>query len=116
MQPTLHPGMSVALDAHGLSCLALIPVPHTMPNVWIPPLMRSLSGNRDQLAVPGATLREVVANLEKECPGIRDRLFQDEKIKPGIAIAIDGVVHTKGLGAPVNEESEIHFVPAISGG
>ena len=87
-----------------------------MPNVWIPPLMRSLSGNRDQLVVPGDTLREVVNNLEKECPGIKDRLFQDGKIKPGIAIAIDGVVHTKGLGTPVDDKSEIHFVPAISGG
>ncbi len=78
--------------------------------------MRSLSNNRDQLVVPGTTLREVVANLEQECPGIRERLFQDGKIKPGIAIAIDGVVNTKGLGVPVQADSEIHFVPAISGG
>lgn len=78
--------------------------------------MRSLSGERAQLDIPGVTLREVVDNLDRECPGIKDRLFEDGRIKPGIAIAVDGVVQTKGLGTPVADTSEIHFVPAISGG
>ncbi len=78
--------------------------------------MRPLSGNRSQLEIAGATVREVIDNLEAECPGIKDRLLADGRVKPGIAIAIDGVVLTKGLGTKMAPDSEVHFVPAISGG
>lgn len=87
-----------------------------MASVWIPPLMRSLSGNRERLEIAGETVREVIDNLERECPGIQARLFEDGRVKPGIAIAVDGVIQTRKLGAPVKPDSEIHFVPAISGG
>ena len=78
--------------------------------------MRALSDGRDQLDVPGATIREVIDNLERECPGIKERLCADGRIKPGIAVAVDGVMQTKKLGTPVQTASEVHFVPAISGG
>lgn len=87
-----------------------------MPTVWIPPLMRALSAGRDRLDVPGTTIREVIDNLERECPGIKARLCADGRIKPGIAVAVDGVMQTKKLGTPVKAASEVHFVPAISGG
>ena len=87
-----------------------------MPSVWIPPLMRSLSGGRENLDVPGTTIREVLDNLEAECPGIRARLFDGDRVRPGIAIAVDGIIKTKKLGSEVSPNSEIHFVPAISGG
>ncbi len=78
--------------------------------------MRSLSGNRTQLEIAGESVREVIENLEAECPGIKDRLLAEGRVKPGIAVAIDGVVLTKGLGTKVAPDSELHFVPAISGG
>lgn len=78
--------------------------------------MRALSDGRDQLDVLGTTIREVIDNLERECPGIKDRLCADGRIKPGIAVAVDGVMQTKKLGTPVKAASEVHFVPAISGG
>ena len=78
--------------------------------------MRSLSGNRENLDIPGATIREVLDNLEAECPGIRARLFDGDRVRPGIAIAVDGIIKTKKLGSEVAPDSEIHFVPAISGG
>lgn len=87
-----------------------------MPSVWIPPLMRSLSGGRENLDIPGTTIREVLDNLEAECPGIRARLFDGDRVRPGIAIAVDGIIKTKKLGSEVSPDSEIHFVPAISGG
>ena len=93
-----------------------MPGPLPMPSVWIPPLMRSLSGGRENLDIPGTTIREVLDNLEAECPGIRARLFDGDRVRPGIAIAVDGIIKTKKLGSEVAPGSEIHFVPAISGG
>ena len=78
--------------------------------------MRPLSGNRSHLKIAGETVREVIDNLEAECPGIKERLLAEGRVKPGIAIAIDGVVLTKGLGTKMAPDSEVHFVPAISGG
>ena len=87
-----------------------------MPVVWIPSLMRALTGNREQVEVSGETLREVVENLEKEHPGIRDRVIEDDRIRPGLAVSINGEVTNEGLRARVAEDDEIHFVAAISGG
>lgn len=87
-----------------------------MPKVWIPPLLRSLSDNRVELDIAGETLREVIDNLDAECPGIKDRVMEGRRMKPGIAVAVDGVVMSKKLGTPLKPESEVHFVPAISGG
>jgi molybdopterin synthase sulfur carrier subunit len=66
--------------------------------------------------VPGGTLRQVIAALDKECPGRAERLQQDDRIASGLAVSIDGVVTSRGLHARVEPHSEIHFLPAIGGG
>ncbi len=87
-----------------------------MPVVWIPSLMRALTDNQDQICVDGETLREVVQNLEAKHPGIRGRVIEDDRIKPGLAVSINGEVTNDGLRARVTANDEIHFVAAISGG
>jgi hypothetical protein len=63
-----------------------------MATVHIPPQMRDLSGGREELAVEGGTLRQVIGNLDAACPGIAARLVADDRIAPGLAVSIDGVV------------------------
>ena len=89
-----------------------------MATVWIPPLMRSLTDNEQKVEVPGETLRDVIDNLDDRFPGIKDRLMEEGRVRPSIAVAIDGEVNNEGvsLSASVAGDSEIHFVPAISGG
>ena len=87
-----------------------------MPEVWIPSLMRSLTRGQEQVQVPGETVREVIENLEARFPGISERICEDGRIRPGLAVAIDGVVGNDGMRQRVAEESEVHFVTAISGG
>ena len=87
-----------------------------MPVVWVPSLMRDLTGGEEQVSVPGSTLRQVVASLEQAYPGMRDRLMDDDGIKPGIAVVIDGETALMGLLEPVSPDSEVHFLPAIGGG
>lgn len=85
-------------------------------DVWIPPLHRDLSGGVEHVDIPGETVGQVVAGLEKKFPGIEDRLCEDGKIRPYIAISIDGEVTYRGLRHKLTQPTEIHFVPAISGG
>jgi molybdopterin synthase sulfur carrier subunit len=87
-----------------------------MAVVWIPSLLQSLTGGEETLVVSGATVGEIIDNLEGRFPGIKDRLVQGGEIRPHIAVAIDGDVSPEGLEQDVRESSEIHFIPALSGG
>lgn len=87
-----------------------------MANVFIPALLRKLTGGKDRTTATGATLREIINDLERQFPGFRDRIVEDGDLVGSVAVSIDGEVITGGLSEPVSPESEIHFVPAIAGG
>jgi sulfur-carrier protein len=87
-----------------------------LPAVWIPALLRDLTGGQQTVRVPGKTVRQVIENLESRYPGIRARLCDGDRLQPSIAVAVDGEISPSGLRQRVQETSEIHFLPAISGG
>ena len=78
--------------------------------------MRDLTGGEARVTVPGATLRQIINNLEAMYPGAKDRLCDDDGINPAVAVVVDGEQTRLGLLQPVGETSEVHFLPAISGG
>lgn len=87
-----------------------------MPTVWIPPLLRSLTAGQESVQVAGATLRETIDALDARFPGIKARLCQGDAMRPGLSVVIDGQVSRGGLSEAVQENSEVHFIPAIAGG
>ena len=87
-----------------------------MAVVYIPAQLASLTGGRSLVEVEGATVRQLIDNLETRWPGIRERLVLDGRLRSNISVAVDGEVSPVGLLEPVSEESEVHFVAAISGG
>jgi len=84
--------------------------------VFIPPLLRSYTGGASSVTVSGDTVREVIAELDMRFPGIGPRLVDDGRIRPGMSLCVDSVVSTAGLRHKLTEASEVHFLPAISGG
>jgi molybdopterin converting factor small subunit len=78
--------------------------------------MRDLTSGTEKVSVAGETLRQVIRHLEETYPGVTERLCDEGRLKPTIAVVIDGRVARKGLLEQVGNDSEIHFVPAISGG
>jgi hypothetical protein len=87
-----------------------------MPLVWIPSQLLDLCAGLRQVRVPGRTVAEVIANLDADCPGIAARLLDGDRLVPEIAVSVDGAVSTLGLLEPVEDRSEVFFVPAIQGG
>ena len=87
-----------------------------MAAVWIPSLLRNLTDGKETLQVPGSTVREVIDNLDRLHPGIKARLCEGDELRRGLAVAIDSQLAQHGLAQHVPEDSEVHFVPAISGG
>lgn len=87
-----------------------------MPVVWIPALLRDLTGEQEELTVPGETVRQLIEHLNERYPGIEARLCQEGRVRPNITVIVDGVVSRQRLRHRLTETSEVHFVPAISGG
>jgi molybdopterin synthase sulfur carrier subunit len=87
-----------------------------MATVFIPALLRKLTGGKDRVQAQGNSVWEVVDNLERQFPGIRERIVQGNDLAPSLAVSVDGEVVPTRLLEPVQEASEIHFLPAIGGG
>jgi molybdopterin synthase sulfur carrier subunit len=87
-----------------------------MPVVWSPSLMRNLTGEKETVTVPGMTVGQVIEELERQYPGIKSRLCDGESLRPGMTVAVDSQIGRLGLAEPVNDNSEVHFLPAVSGG
>ena len=87
-----------------------------MAKVFIPSLMQKLTAGQDILDINGATVREIIENLEQNYPGIKVRLVDKYKMKSNISVAVDGEVSPLGLLEKVSANSEVHFIPAVGGG
>lgn len=87
-----------------------------MPIVFVPPMMRRLTGGAECVEVEGKTLRQVIEALERRYPGTKQWLCEEDRLRPGVAAAIDGEVATMGLLQPVPPNAEVHFIPALGGG
>jgi molybdopterin synthase sulfur carrier subunit len=87
-----------------------------MATVWIPPLLRDLTGGQERVVVPGEKVRDLIAALDARHPGLAARLVEDGALRRGIVLTIDGIANRQGVRARVQPDSEVHFVPAIGGG
>jgi molybdopterin converting factor small subunit len=87
-----------------------------MALVFLSAMLQPLTGGVSQVRVAGRTIRAIINNLEERFPGVKERLLQDGDLRPDIAVAIDGEMGLDGLAEQVGEDSEVHFIPPISGG
>ena len=89
-----------------------------MAEVWIPPKLQELTGGKQQVQVEGTSVRRLINNLEILHPGIKEFLVDDgeDDLVVGLAVIIDGEVSLLGMLEKVQENSEVHFLPAIGGG
>ena len=78
--------------------------------------MQELSNGEQRVNVQGNNVRQVIDNLDAVYPGFKERLTEDGRVKPNISVAIDGEITPLGMIEKVSEDSEVHFLPAISGG
>ncbi|HZP26882.1 MAG TPA: MoaD/ThiS family protein [Dehalococcoidia bacterium] len=87
-----------------------------MATVWIPAAWQDHTGGKQLIQIPGATIRQIINNLDAAYPGMKELLMEDGAIKPDIAVAVDGELARLGLLEDVGENSEVQFLPAIAGG
>ncbi|MGD1094949.1 MAG: MoaD/ThiS family protein [Bryobacteraceae bacterium] len=87
-----------------------------MAIVFIPRRLAEVTGAPSRSEVEGSTVRQLIENLERAYPGIREQLVEEDRLKPHISVAVDGIVCPLGLLERTGSASEVHFVAAISGG
>jgi molybdopterin synthase sulfur carrier subunit len=89
--------------------------------VYIPGPLRAFSGGMRHVQIQSspATLRDALEELWRICPGIRDRLVNEEgQLREHINIFVgkENVRYTGEFATPLGAEAEISILPAVSGG
>ena len=87
--------------------------------VRVPTPLRRFSGGQGEAPAGGATIRQVIEDLEKRHAGIRERLLDDKgEIRRFVNIYLNGddVRFLESLNSKVKDGDDISIVPAIAGG
>ena len=90
-----------------------------MPIVRIPTPLRKLTAGKEEVAASGATIGELLADLETRFPGLKERLLDDTgRLRRYVNIyqGAEDVRFLQSLDTPVKDTDEISIVPAIAGG
>jgi molybdopterin synthase sulfur carrier subunit len=87
--------------------------------VRIPTPLRKLTSGKGEVEIEGQTVQEVIDNLEKHYPGIRERLCDEAgELRRFVNLYINekDIRFIQGKETPLNEGDEVSIVPAIAGG
>ncbi|MCA9597295.1 MAG: MoaD/ThiS family protein [Myxococcales bacterium] len=86
--------------------------------VRIPTPLRTLTGGEEAVTVDGATVRDVIEDMEKKHPGMRERLLDDKGVRRFVNIYVgdEDIRFLDGLDTKMEDGTEISIVPAIAGG
>jgi sulfur-carrier protein len=88
---------------------------------YIPGPLRVFCGGSHHVRIDSspATLRDAFEALCQQCPGIRDRLVNEEgQLREHINIFVgnEDIRYTGDFSTPLGPEAEISILPAVSGG
>ena len=86
--------------------------------VRIPTPLRTLTGGNDEVKALGATVGAVIDDLEKNHPGIKDRLLDEKGVRRFVNIYVgeEDIRFLEGLKTELKGGEQISIVPAIAGG
>lgn len=90
-----------------------------MASVRIPTPLRKLSGDRDELDIKASNVTELIEELEKECPGIKERICdEDGNIRRFINIYVndEDIRFLNGSETELQGSDIVSIIPAIAGG
>ena len=87
--------------------------------VRIPTQLRSLTGGNSEVAVEGGTVKEVIDNLEKNYPGIGERLLDESgslRRFVNVYLVDEDIRFLDGLNTSLNPGQSLSIVSAVAGG
>ncbi len=86
--------------------------------VRIPTILRTYTGGAKAVDGSGATLDELLDNLDKAHGGLRERLVDGEKLRLFVNVYLndEDVRFLGGLETPVKDGDTVTVLPAVAGG
>ena len=86
--------------------------------VRIPTILRSYTDGAKAVEGEGATLDELIADLESRHPGLRERLVEDGALRRFVNVYLndEDVRFLGGITTPVAEGDTVTVLPAVAGG
>ncbi|GCE24454.1 MoaD/ThiS family protein [Dictyobacter kobayashii] len=87
--------------------------------VILPPMLREKTEQQARVDIEGATMREILENLEQRFPGLRFHLcYETGELRPYVNIFIEqaNIRYLQGLDTPVMAGARIRVLPSVAGG
>ncbi len=87
--------------------------------VRIPTPLRTVTKGAGEVYGEGANVGELIADLERQFPGLRERLVEDQgELRRFINIYVnqEDIRFLKGKNTALKDGDEVSIVPAIAGG
>ncbi|HEX9831175.1 MAG: MoaD family protein [Thermodesulfobacteriota bacterium] len=90
-----------------------------MPSVRIPTPLRRLTGEKDEVKVNAKNIENLIQELDKQFPGIKERLCDETgNVRRFINLYVNNedIRFLKGIETEINDSDVVSIVPAIAGG
>ncbi len=87
--------------------------------VRIPTPLRKITKDQDEVTAEGSTVAEVIEDLEKNYPGIKERICEpDGSLRRFVNLYLndEDIRFMDNLTTPVKDNDELSIIPAIAGG
>jgi molybdopterin synthase sulfur carrier subunit len=86
--------------------------------VRIPTILRTYTGGEKAVTSSGATLAELVDQLDAKHPGIKERLVENGGLRRFVNVYVndEDVRFTGSLETPVHDGDVVVVLPAVAGG
>lgn len=87
--------------------------------VRIPTPLQKLTENKAELELKGSSVRELIENMEKKFPGIKERIYDEkDNVRRFINIYVneEDVRFLQMDKTPLKDGDEVSIIPAIAGG
>jgi len=86
--------------------------------VQVPTPMRDAAGGNAEVAVSGATVKDVLADLVRQYPALGSKLFDGGKVRPYVNIFVndEDVRYLDDLDTKVADGVVVALIPAVAGG
>jgi molybdopterin synthase sulfur carrier subunit len=81
--------------------------------------LRTLTQGTDEVRVQGATVRQALEKLGRQCPGVLERVIgADGALRPFVNVYVgsNDVRTLQGLETRLDEGAVLSIVPAVAGG
>lgn len=88
-------------------------------SVRIPTILRTYTGGESEVSASGATLAEVLADLDASYSGIKARILDDSgelRRFVNVYVGNEDVRFLDSLDTPTPEGTQISVIPAVAGG